>query len=379
MNIILADLHNDFECIADTCPNTCCAGWNISIDKETYQKMLDNEDKLGISAQDWILEKENTYNVKLKNDGRCPMLKENDLCKVVLTLGSSYLSYTCTSYPRIYRQYGNVIEGHLTSSCPHVIDMLMSKENIFFDFSEDDTPETPYEYGRLYLYEYAVRTSIIDLLYNFQELSLNTRLFTALNIIDKAISNCTSNTPDYNAVKEYIDSYYVPGVMTSLNNDLTNVVKESSRYNFLQNIINIYHNNITPVPKYVELARQTLNYFEQNDFEQYSHDITLFREAIKPYHIFYTNYWVYRIFSEMIEIPDYALVKEKFIFIGIEFCLIQAMALASFAQNQTLDREEYIYIISSISRMEHASRQQLVEQLRKNNLLSTAGLLLLII
>ena len=379
MNIILADLYNDFECIADACPNTCCAGWRIIIDKKTYQKMVDNEDKLGVPVQDWILEKENTYNVKLENDGRCPMLKENDLCKVVLALGPSYLSHTCTSYPRIYRQYGNVIEGHLTSSCPHVIDMLMSKENILFDFSEDDTPETPYEYGRLYLYEYAVRTSIIDLLYNFQELSLNTRLFAALNIIDTAISNCTDNTPDYNVVKEYIDSYYAEGVMSSLNSSLANVVKESSRYNFLQNIVTIYHANITSVPKHIELTKQTFSYFEQNDFDQYSHDVTLFREAIKPYHNFFTNYWVYRIFSEIIEIPDYAQVKEKFIFIGIEFCLIQTMALASFAQNQTLDRDEYIYIISSISRMEHSSRQQLVEQLRKNNLLSTAGLLLLII
>lgn len=375
MNIILADLYKDFECIADACPNTCCAGWNIHIDNKTYQKMVDNEDKMGIPVQDWILEEENTYKVQLEKNGRCPMLNEKDLCKVVLTLGSSYLSRTCTSYPRVYRQYGNVIEGHLASSCPHVIDMLMSKENVFFDFSEDDTSE----YGRLYLYEYAVRTSIIDLLYHFRELFLNTRLFAALNIIDRAISNCTSNTPDYNVVKEYIDSYYVPGVMTSLNNDLTNVVKESSRYNFLQNIINIYHDNITPVPKHIELAKQTLNYFEQNNFEQYSHDVTLFKEAIKPYHNFYTNYWVYRIFSETIEIPDYTKVKEKFIYIGIEFCLIQAMALASFVQNQTLDREEYIYIISSISRMEHVSRQELVEQLRKNNLLSTAGLLLLII
>ena len=381
MNIILADLHNDFECIADACPNTCCVGWRISFDKETYQKMADNEDKLEIPAQDWLSERDNIYDVKLQSDGRCPMLKENNLCKVVLTLGPSYLSHTCSSYPRVYRQFGNVLEGHLTSSCPHVIAMLMSKENIYFDFSEDDTPETPYEYGRLYLYEYAVRTSIIDLLYNFQELSLNTRLYVSLNTLDKAISNCTSNTPDYNVVKEYIDNCYIEGVMTSLNRNLQNVVNESSRYQFLKSVSNILPDTVNNYlsKRYINLIEQTYNYFEQNDFDQYLHDITLFRDAIKPYHNFYTNYWVYRIFSETIVIPDYEEVKEKFIFIGIEFCLIQIVALASFVKNQTLDKDEYIFIISSIGRMEHASRQKLVEQLRENNLLSTAGLLLLII
>ena len=381
MNILSVDLLNDFFCIADACPNTCCAGWNISIDKETYQKMVENEDKLGVSVKDLIYRKEDTYKVKLQKDGRCPLLNENNLCKVVLAFGDSYLSKVCTTYPRVYRKYGSVIEGHLVSSCPDVIAKLMSKEDIYFDFSENDIPADPYEYGQLYLYENAIRTSIIDLLYNFRELSLNTRLFVSFKIMDEAISHCTDNAPDYNMVKEYIDSYYAEGVMTALNDSLQYIVKESSRYHFIQNIINIFQHTI-PLKfsgRYIKLIERTINYFGQNDFEQYARDISLFRDAIKSYHNFYTNYWVYRLFSEMIEIPDYVQVKEKFIFVGIEFCLIQAIALASFVQDQTLEQDEYIYIISSVSRVEHASRQKLVDQLSVNDMISAAGLLLLII
>lgn len=78
-------------------------------------------------------------------------------------------------------------------------------------------------------------------------------------------------------------------------------------------------------------------------------------------------------------IPDYSKVRDNFIFACIEFCLMQIIALVSYAQNQTLDQDEYIYIISAVSRMEHSSRQKLVKQLRDNNLISNAGLLLLII
>ncbi len=29
MNYLAVDLYQDFECIADACPNTCCAGWTL--------------------------------------------------------------------------------------------------------------------------------------------------------------------------------------------------------------------------------------------------------------------------------------------------------------------------------------------------------------
>lgn len=381
MNMLWVDLYSDFSCIADACPNTCCAGWGITIDNNTYRKMSDNENKLGVPVQDWICREEDAYKVKLQSDGRCPMLNENNLCKVVLALGPSYLSTICTTYPRINRQYGSIVEGYLTLACPEVIARLMSKEGLDFDYSENDTPAPPYEYGRLYLYEYAVRTDIIDLLYNFQEFALSTRLYISFKIIDEAISHCTSNVPDYNVVKKYIENYYAEGMMKSLNSSLRNIVDESQRYHFLQSIVNIYQDIgfLECYKRYSKLVEQARNYFCQNDFEQYSRDVSLFRNAIKSYHNFYTNYWVYRIFSELIEIPDYAKVKEKFIFIGVEFCLIQALALTSFVQNQALDKDEYIYIISSISRMEHSSCQKFMEELHKNNLISAAGLLLLII
>ena len=45
MNYLAVDLFRDFECIADACPNTCCAGWGITIDESTHQKMIEHEEE----------------------------------------------------------------------------------------------------------------------------------------------------------------------------------------------------------------------------------------------------------------------------------------------------------------------------------------------
>ena len=34
----IPDYYKDFRCIADKCEDTCCAGWQIVIDKESLQK-----------------------------------------------------------------------------------------------------------------------------------------------------------------------------------------------------------------------------------------------------------------------------------------------------------------------------------------------------
>ena len=35
------DYFNEFKCVADKCKDTCCAGWQIVIDKESIEKYKD--------------------------------------------------------------------------------------------------------------------------------------------------------------------------------------------------------------------------------------------------------------------------------------------------------------------------------------------------
>ena len=38
MKIRVPEYFKDFKCIASECEDTCCAGWGIVIDDETYKK-----------------------------------------------------------------------------------------------------------------------------------------------------------------------------------------------------------------------------------------------------------------------------------------------------------------------------------------------------
>ena len=38
MQYVKPDYFERFQCIADKCPDTCCAGWKIMIDESSLQK-----------------------------------------------------------------------------------------------------------------------------------------------------------------------------------------------------------------------------------------------------------------------------------------------------------------------------------------------------
>ena len=38
MQITRPDYYKEFTCIADVCPDTCCAGWQIVIDEKSLKK-----------------------------------------------------------------------------------------------------------------------------------------------------------------------------------------------------------------------------------------------------------------------------------------------------------------------------------------------------
>lgn len=38
MRYIKPDYYDEFACIADRCPDTCCAGWQIMIDEDSLEK-----------------------------------------------------------------------------------------------------------------------------------------------------------------------------------------------------------------------------------------------------------------------------------------------------------------------------------------------------
>lgn len=134
----------NFSCIGAECEDTCCAGWTIAIDEETYKKYKKVKDKTFKARLDReIVQKrshmtaEHRAKIKLKN-GRCAFLSQAGWCDIYSTLGGGYLSNTCRLYPRTVNRINNRLEYALITSCPEAVrHIVLNKEPIAFERVED--------------------------------------------------------------------------------------------------------------------------------------------------------------------------------------------------------------------------------------------------
>lgn len=378
MKYITVDLFRTFKCVASACTNPCCKVWNVNVDRQTYIKMIEKEEELGIPAKDWMIDHGDRITIKMGADGRCPLLTKNNLCKVVVKLGPEYISEECTQYPRNYMAYGNVVEESLYTSCPIVISKLMEKKTVGFIMGEDQLPPSEYPYKQLYQFEAAVRAEVVMILQETPEVSLNTRLFVAFNILEAAVSMYQNEQMDLVSLQKDIELYAQKSVLSALEPQLEQVVDESSRHQIFRQLLAVV-STFTGYRRFAELVGQAIKYFDEEDIERYVTDAQAFKEVcLTRYSDFYTNYWVYCIFSDTLSLPDYTKAKERFIYIAIEFALFQMITMVSFIKNGRLDQEEYIYIISTLSRiMEHreAFRRELIGKIHESNIVSAVGVL----
>ena len=115
--------YREFQCAGKDCPETCCGGWEIRIDRKTMKryKVLRREGFDFRNAVDfhkgWLM---------MKN-GSCPLLTQG-LCRIHRDLGEEYLCHTCGQYPRHKEEYGELCELSLSLSCPVAARMILGSQ-----------------------------------------------------------------------------------------------------------------------------------------------------------------------------------------------------------------------------------------------------------
>ena len=139
MKIIRLNCFDGFRCLSDKCEETCCKGWEITVDDETYKKYVGLNDEFSKRITGEIKRDKRGYVFKNKN-GKCPFLNENGLCDVQSRLGEDYLSEVCYNHPRFFVDFGNVREITYSFSCPKVCDMLLGFDGDL-DFTETNDGE----------------------------------------------------------------------------------------------------------------------------------------------------------------------------------------------------------------------------------------------
>ena len=136
----IPDYYKEFKCTADKCEDTCCAGWQIVIDKKSlykYKQVKGDFKKRLRKSIDW---KEGTFH----QDGerRCAFLNEANLCDLYSALGEKALCRTCRCYPRHIEEFEGLREISLSVSCPEVAKILMDRISpVTFQTYEKDGEE----------------------------------------------------------------------------------------------------------------------------------------------------------------------------------------------------------------------------------------------
>lgn len=139
MRYVKPHYYDTFKCIADKCPDTCCAGWQIVIDEESLAKYAGSKDEFSTRLKNSIDWQEGTF---LQYNRRCAMLNENNLCDLVTAKGEEWLCKTCDRYPRHIEEFDGVREMSLSLSCPVVAEMILNCEKkVQYQVQEDDSPD----------------------------------------------------------------------------------------------------------------------------------------------------------------------------------------------------------------------------------------------
>ena len=113
---VFPDHYKKFKCIASACRHNCCIGWEIDIDEQTlaYYQRVDGD--LGKALKKHISLEETPHFVLGENE-RCPFLSEQNLCKLIISLGKEHLCSVCAEHPRFHVTLPDRTESGLGLCC----------------------------------------------------------------------------------------------------------------------------------------------------------------------------------------------------------------------------------------------------------------------
>lgn len=119
------DFYDNFTCIADKCRHSCCLGWEIDIDDDSLRRFMAVEGEFGEYMRRNI-ELEPSPHFVLGKDERCPFLRADGLCRMILTLGEDSICDICREHPRFYNELPGRLEAGLGLCCEEATRLLLA-------------------------------------------------------------------------------------------------------------------------------------------------------------------------------------------------------------------------------------------------------------
>lgn len=132
MNTFIPEYYDLFRCVAGACPDSCCTEWAVDVDPEAAALYRALPGALGDRLRAVLEDTEDGAAIMVIEDGRCPMWRQDGLCRIHAELGHDALCQTCRDFPRLRHDYGSFVELGLELSCPEAARLILSGEDTRF-------------------------------------------------------------------------------------------------------------------------------------------------------------------------------------------------------------------------------------------------------
>ncbi len=384
MIILKPDYYDKFKCIAGQCPDSCCIGWKISVDKESFCKYRKIKGEFGTYlnhnvSRDRSAKSNSRYGkISLIKGSRCSFLDENNLCQIYINLGEEFLCNVCTQYPRDIKRIGDRCEKVMTISCPEVARLILqSEEPMSFTMTEEKTDELdrlgvtskPFD-KELELFFWNVRMSLIDIA-QLREIPTWKRIVFIKQFSDKIQQQIKSKNYSDKLSTTFMEYVNSEQVRTTLDNIKINRKVKSD---FIESLLQFRMSIGTGNNRFIILAKQMQEFFSLINDEKINidHIETQFNEYFLTKEYILEHYMTYYIYDNvMIALWNKDLDREICL-LSIYYMFIKQFLMVEWYNNDNkLEMSNVINVIYSFSRaIEHniQFRNALYEKLKENEI-----------
>ncbi|WP_026887932.1 flagellin lysine-N-methylase [Clostridium beijerinckii] len=334
--------YDKFKCIADKCKFTCCEGWDISVDNDTYNKWEnDKSNNILNNVKIKRYEGKDEYFINKETNKACPLLDNQGLCNIVKDHGENYLSLTCQSFPRIENVFEDRRELSLSCACPEVLELIgreTGKTNIT---SESNTS---LESNVL---EIRIREAVISILQqeNFlleDKLIISFQMLLTIleneNLRKDALLEELEKYKNRDYVKELIHMY--KGMKININDSIEEV------NNLFLDIVE----NYKEVHLFHILLKDVVNFAENTKIKKLSSKWNDYKIIFDQYNAFIENCIISKIFSNCIsnDIEEMIISLQMII---LEYLMLRYSLFLKYCVDKEINEEDIKNYILAFSRI----------------------------
>ncbi len=153
--------YKDFKCVADRCPDTCCAKWEIVVDEKSAKFYNRIKTPFGDRLRASMTRDSDGDICFVNISKRCPFLNETKLCDIYTELGESALCQTCRKFQRFSTSFGGSAEWGLSLACPEACGLILKNDLVFESESDDRDPDLNELDADLFLYLKGLRELVL--------------------------------------------------------------------------------------------------------------------------------------------------------------------------------------------------------------------------